>query len=252
LPGIGHDGHVAAAPKLPVYLEVGAKRVFAGALEWPGWSRSGRDEAAALQALVAYGPRYRDAIAAATGDAGGAAIGHPKPGPAREFRLPRSPADLEVVERLKGDPTTDFGAPGVAPAADDRPLDDAELLRQAGLLSAAWDALDRAVRQAGSRPLAKGPRGGGRDLAEIVRHVAEADLGYLTRLGARPSSGGGIDIEHGAALRESILSALRTAPRVGPAPAGPRGGRRWTARYFVRRSAWHALDHAWEIEDRSR
>jgi hypothetical protein len=30
----------------------------------------------------------------------------------------------------------------------------------------------------------------------------------------------------------------------------PRSGKLWTPRYFVRRTAWHALDHAWEIEDR--
>jgi hypothetical protein len=25
----------------------------------------------------------------------------------------------------------------------------------------------------------------------------------------------------------------------------------WTARYFLRRAAWHVLDHVWEIEDKS-
>jgi hypothetical protein len=34
------------------------KRTFAGAIDWPGWRRSGRDAAAARQALVDYGPRY--------------------------------------------------------------------------------------------------------------------------------------------------------------------------------------------------
>ncbi|HKA98202.1 MAG TPA: hypothetical protein VKD66_18215 [Streptosporangiaceae bacterium] len=44
----------------------------------------------------------------------------------------------------------------------------------------------------------------------------------------------------------------------GPAPARPaRGPARvyleqgWPARYAARRIAWHALDHAWEMEDRS-
>jgi hypothetical protein len=31
----------------------------------------------------------------------------------------------------------------------------------------------------------------------------------------------------------------------------PLAGRRWPARYAAHRIAWHALDHAWEIEDRS-
>jgi hypothetical protein len=31
---------------------------------------------------------------------------------------------------------------------------------------------------------------------------------------------------------------------------GPRGGAIWSARNYVRRIAWHVLDHAWEIEDK--
>jgi hypothetical protein len=42
-----------------------------------------------------------------------------------------------------------------------------------------------------------------------------------------------------------------TAAAQGKIPAqGPRGGKRWSPRYFVRRVAWHVLDHAWELEDR--
>ena len=77
-----------------VYLEIGAKRTFACALDWPGWARSGRTEEAALEALAAYADRYR-----------------PVPEAAR-VRFPKSAADgLEVVERLPGSATTDFGAP---------------------------------------------------------------------------------------------------------------------------------------------
>jgi len=43
---------------IDVYLEIGSKRTFAGVVEWPGWCRSGRDEQAALQALVDYARRY--------------------------------------------------------------------------------------------------------------------------------------------------------------------------------------------------
>ena len=43
---------------IEVFVETGKKKTFAGAVDWPGWCRGGRDEAGALQALVDYGPRY--------------------------------------------------------------------------------------------------------------------------------------------------------------------------------------------------
>ena len=54
--------------KTMVYLEIGKTRSFAGALEWPGWCRSGREETAALQSLFDYGPRYARAIQTARQD----------------------------------------------------------------------------------------------------------------------------------------------------------------------------------------
>ncbi len=42
---------------IEIYLEIGEKRTFAGALDWPGWSRSGKDEVSAMQALIDYGAR---------------------------------------------------------------------------------------------------------------------------------------------------------------------------------------------------
>jgi hypothetical protein len=81
-----------------IYLEVGDKRVFAGAIDWPAWARSGRDEDAVLEALFAYAPRYARALK-------GTRLG---------FEVPRDPSALRVVERLPGTATTDFGAvPGV-------------------------------------------------------------------------------------------------------------------------------------------
>src|SRR5258708_5911564 len=46
------------AGTVPVYLEVGQKRVFASALDWPGWTRAGKDEKLAIEALLAYLSRY--------------------------------------------------------------------------------------------------------------------------------------------------------------------------------------------------
>jgi hypothetical protein len=215
-----------------VYLEVGDKRVFAGAIDWPAWSRSGRDEDSALETLFAYAPRYAQVLK-------GTRLG---------FEVPADPSALRVVERLRGTTTTDFGVPDVPPSADTEPVRDADLRRFATLYRACWRAFDRAAEAAERVELTKGPRGGGRDLEKIVDHVLGSDEGYLSMIGAKAPRGG----PDGRAerVRRAVLSALEVAVREG-VPPGPRGGKRWTPRYFVRRSAWHALDHAWEIEDRT-
>ena len=210
-----------------IYLESASKRVFAGAIEWPGWERSGRDEDGAVEALVASAPRYARAL------------GRSRSG----FVVPAGPEDLRIVERLTGNATTDFGAPGIAPAADERPLDDAETERQVRLLRAAWAALDRAAAAAAGAALRTGPRGGGRQVDAIVAHVAAAEGAYLAKLGGRAAAG--------ADPRVAIVETIGTRARGEPPARTPRSGVLWTPRYFVRRAAWHALDHAWEIEDRA-
>jgi len=223
---------------IEVYLEAGSKRVFAGALEWPGWCRSGRDGETALEALARYGPRYKAALGRA----------------ARGFKSPADASSFEVVERLKGDATTDFGAPGMAPSSDERQLEGAELKRLAGLLQACWAAFDAAAQAASGAMLRKGPRGGGRDLEPMVLHVMEADGAYLSGLGGRyrgPAGDTDVPAEM-ATVREAILETLDARARGEPLPQSPRRTRKlWAPRFALRRSAWHALDHAWEIEDRA-
>ena len=197
---------------IPVYLEVGQKRVFAMSLDWPGWGRSARDEERALAVLSAYAPRYAQ-IARAAGF---------------EFEL----TAFDVVTRIEGNATTDFGAPGAVPDIDLRPIFVEEAERQARLVSATWECFDQVVAAAPAS-LRKGPRGGGRDRDKVVEHVRDAEGAYAPKLGLR-----------GAAIsRERILDALR---RPGPAPE-----KGWPTRYAARRIAWHVLDHAWEIEDRT-
>jgi hypothetical protein len=226
-----------AKPKTPpavtAYLETGSKRVFAGAVEWPGWCRSGRDEESALETLAAYRSRYA------------AAVGRAR----QSFDTRRS--SVRVVERLAGTATTEFGAPGVAPKADERRLGDAELRRQQRILEACWRALDDAAETHATAVLRKGPRGGGRELDAIVSHVLEADRAYLTGLGAPYRKSGRDAAGEMAELRAWIIDAVASAARGEPPPKPRRSGVVWTPRYFVRRSAWHALDHAWEIEDRA-
>ncbi len=218
-----------------VYLEVGRKRTFAGALEWPGWSRSGRDEAAALGALFACGPRYADVLRRSR-------LG---------FRAPGDVGGLEVLERLEGDATTDFGAPSIAPSADAPPLDEAGLRRSRAIVAACWRTFDAARADAAGSELRKGPRGGGRDLDAIVGHVVEADASYLGRLARRYRTDDRTPpAQELDRIRAAIEDALEAAVAGEIPERGPRGGAVWPARYFVRRVAWHVLDHAWEIQDR--
>lgn len=219
--------------RIAAYVEVGAKRAFAGAVEWPGWCRAGRDEGAAIEALVAYGDRYAKALR-------GTRLGLEAPNRASGFR---------VAERLTGDATTDFGAPSIAPKSDARPIDDAELRRLQAILKACWRTFDRSVEEAAGKPLAKGPRGGGRELDTIVAHVVDADGSYVRMLGWKVEPGPkSTEVDRS---RSAILEAVATTAVEGPPPPGPRGGKRWLPRYFVRRVAWHVLDHAWEIQDRA-
>jgi hypothetical protein len=221
--------------KIKVYLEIGKRRTFAGALEWPGWCRIGRDEDAALQAFLAYGPRYTRILRPA----------------GIEFEAPADVSAFAVVERLEGNATTDFGAPDVAPSGDTRPINTAELERFQTLLAAYWQAFDKTAKKASGKELRKGPRGGGRDLEGIIRHVMGADQSYLARLARKHQKSKEQDLsEELNQTRQEMLDALVAATR-GQVPArGPRGGVIWSPRYFVRRVAWHVLDHLWEIEDR--
>ena len=210
-----------------VVIETGAKKVFASALEWPGWSRAGRDESAALEALASYAARF----AAVVDVAGG------------RFAA-RSASSLTVVERVPGSATTDFGAPGSIADAERIDLTPAEARRRADLVRAAWTVLDRAVDRAPSS-LRKGPRGGGRDRDAVAQHVCNAEAAYARKLGLRLPEPDALDAGAVATFRDAIDEALRDVRRE---PAGHKG---WPLTYAGRRIAWHVLDHAWEIEDRS-
>jgi hypothetical protein len=219
-----------------VYLEIGQKRVFAGAVDWPGWCRAGRNEESALQALLDAGPRYGRILQ----DTG------------LKFHPPADVTAFNIVERLEGSATTDFGAPDKAPAADAGPLNENDLQRFQTILTACWQALDEAAHAATGKDLRKGPRGGGRELEAIIRHVLEAERSYLSALGGKYKKNRGDSLNQElAGLRQAVLETLAAAQRGDLPTEGPRGGSRWQPRYFIRRAAWHVVDHIWEIEDRS-
>jgi hypothetical protein len=220
---------------MDIYLEIGQKKTFAGVLQWPGWSRSGRDETSAQESLFDHAARYAGVLRSTGVD----------------FQPPADIAVFRVVQRLEGNATTSFGAPDIPPALDQHPLDQEEFQRLSKILQACYEAFDAAARTAVGKELRLGPRGGGRDLAGITRHVIEADIGYLARINQRTR----FDPEHDLAgerrrVWDLTRQALQSAFQNGLPESGPRGGRLWTLRFFIRRMAWHELDHAWELEDR--
>jgi hypothetical protein len=194
--------------------------------DWPGWCRSGRDEASALQALCDYGPRYARALQTTE----------------LRFRAPFDASALVVVERLTGNATTDFGAPNLALSHDTVPVDPAELQRWQVVLKACWRTFDASVRAATGRALSKGPRGGGRDLTKIIWHVWDVDAGYLTSLGGKLKP---VHEDEPSLALEQIRrpSSPRFSPRRRGSAARCRAGS-LDSRYFVP-SGLHELDHAW-------
>jgi hypothetical protein len=217
-----------ARRQLRIAEESGAKKAFAWAIDWPGWARSGKTAELARAVLLEYAPRYAS-VAATAG-----------------LQLPDLGGDiLDVVESVPGGSGTDFGVPSAITDTDRRPVTAADAERLADLVAAAWAVFDR-VAAAAPAALRKGLRGGGRDRDKMIGHVIEADHAYAREIGVRlpePHLGERDAVE---AERAAMLEVLRR-----PSDGGPLAERKWTQRYAARRIAWHALDHAWEMEDRS-
>lgn len=207
--------------KTRVYVEHGARRTFVSAAAWPGWCRAAKSEQAALEALASYAPRYARVARLAA------------------VAFPATATQFEVVERMAGNATTDFGAPGIPAKDESRRLTAAEVQRMRDLVGACWTYLDQVVAKAPAS-LRKGPRGGGRDRDAMFDHVLGAEAEYAKGIGVRLKQPDGRDRTAVRAFRHAILDGL----------ANPDPGSRWPAAYAARRAAWHALDHAWEIEDR--
>lgn len=209
---------------IEVFIEAGDRRVFASALDWPGWARSGKTEELAVAALADYLPRYAPIL--------------------RLAGLKPPQGELVITERYRGPArNADFGALGEIASAEAGPLSAAAGARLASVLAAAWAAFDETAAAAPAQ-LRKGPRGGGRDTDQIVAHVLGAEVEYARKmgLGRDKTAQPGPDA---AALRARIDAALRSPGDLVMPLKG------WPPRYAARRMAWHVLDHLWEIEDKS-
>lgn len=214
--------------RIKVAIQVTPKKAFATAIDWPGWSRSGKTADLALEALARYGPRYA-AIARKAGES---------------FPDDVASGDFEVVEQAEGDSGTEFGVPSRVTNADRRPVSAVEADRLRRLVGAAWTTFDR-VSASASGELRKGPRGGGRDRDKMIGHVVEADHAYAREIGVRLKPPAADDRPGIEAVRAAMLEVLGS-----PSDGSTLADRKWTARYAAGRIAWHALDHAWEMEDR--
>ncbi len=221
------------AATLRVAVEHGPKgrKVAAWALDWPGLQRGGRDERATLDALAEYRSRY---AAVVSGSEFGGRF-HPT-------------APLEVVERYEGSGMTDhYGISFASTEREKRGIPADELGRKIDVLEACWDHFDQ-VRGAVSAALARGPRGGGRDRDQIVRHVVYNEMDWAWKVGGpkppKDPSDWAFDERELAEHRRRFVNGLRTFHADG------RDARTWTLSFLLRHSAYHTMDHAWEMQDK--
>ena len=219
------------AGELRVTLEIGSKgkRVVAVAPDWPGLERGAKTEEAALARLQAYLPRYAPVAKLAGMGAPFAAV---------------ASATVDVVERYPGTGSTDFwGISFAFSSFDSQAMSGEELERELTLLLACWACFD-AVRSRVSAEMRKGPRGGGRDRDRIVGHTLGAEQDMAAKVGARAAEGALLTDEGLSAYRDAYLTAIRAFHAEGK-PA-----RNWPLRYLIRHTAFHTLDHTWEMEDK--
>jgi len=217
------------ATQLRVTLEIGpkGKKVAAVAPDWPGLERGAKTREAAIERLHSYLPRYAQVAQLAGMEAEFAALG-----------------TVDVVEQYAGTGSTDFWGISFAFSSIDRQdLSRAELERQLTLLQACWALFDE-VRQRVSAQLHKGPRGGGRDRDHIVGHTLRVEQDWAAKVGVPTSQEGMLSEERLQAYRDAYCNAMRAFHAQGKL------ARTWPLRYLIRHSAYHTLDHAWEMQDK--
>lgn len=216
--------------RLRVLLEVGTKgrRVVAAATDWPGLDRWGKADDDAIEKLVSYLPRYSGVAERA--------------GLADEFGRQRA---VEVIERYQGSSSTDFwGVAHVTSETERAILPAGDLERRLVLLQACWTYFDQ-VAVTVSEELRPGSRSGGRSRAQIVRHVYGTEPDQMSRkIEVRTPLDVVLTPDGRAAHRLAYLDAIRAYNTEGK-PA-----RSWSIQFLIRRTAYHVMDHAWELEDR--
>lgn len=218
--------------QMRVMLEIGpkGKKVVAVAPDWPGLERGAKTEAAAIEKLRAYMPRYAQVARLAGLNAA--------------FDIAQN---IDVVEQYRGTGSTDFwGISFAFSSIDQQEMLGDELERELRLMQACWAFFDE-VRRRVSADMQKGPRGGGRDRDHIVRHTFAAEKDWASGVGVLTPDGAMLTDEGLKAHREAYCQAIRDYHSQGKL-AGSRA--KWPLRFLIRHTAFHTLDHAWEMEDK--
>ncbi len=215
--------------QLRVMLEIGpkGKKVVAVAPDWPGLERGAKTGEAAIERLQSYLPRYAQVAKLAGMDGEFAAI-----------------TTVDIVEQYPGTGSTDFWGISFAFSSIDRQdLSRAELERELTLMQVCWAFFDD-VRLRVSAEMQKGPRGGGRDRDHIVRHTLRVEQEWAEKVGVSTPEGAMLIDEGLQAHRDAYHNAIRAFHAEG------KMARTWPLRYLIRHTAYHTLDHAWEMEDK--
>jgi hypothetical protein len=153
--------------------------------------------------------------------------------------------NVDVVEQYQGTGSTDFWGISFAFSSIDRQdVSGEDLEREMTLMQACWTFFDD-VRSRVSAEMQKGPRGGGRDRDRIVLHVLATEQDWANKLGVGTEQGARVTDAKGLkAYRGAYCAAIRTFHSEG------RMARTWPLRYLIRHTAYHTMDHAWEMEDK--
>ena len=221
------------AKQTRVTLELGpkGKRVVAVAPDWPGLERGAKTTEEAIEQLRTYLPRY--APVARLGGLG------PEFDAVKGFR---------VVEQYPGTGSTDFwGISFVSSSIDRKRMSVSELDRELTLMRACWLYFDD-VRRRVSTEMRKGPRGGGRDRDPIVQHTLSTEQKAFAKMIGVLTPDEALLTDSGLnAHRDAYCDAIRDYHSQGKS-AGKVA--KWPLRYLIRHTAFHTLDHAWEMEDK--
>lgn len=219
----------SAENQMKITLEIGpkGKREVAVAPDWPGLARGAKTEEAAIEILTSYFPRYAPVAKLAGMDAAFADAG-----------------PVEVVERYPGTASTDYWGISFGHSSIDRQaMTDVALDRDLTLLRASWEFFDD-VRSRVSPELQLGPRGGGRDRDQVVRHTFAAELSWAKKMGIRTPLETLATDEGLRAYRNDYCAGIRALHSEG------KMARTWPLHFLIRYTAYHSLDHAWEMEDK--